>query len=434
MRKYFALIAITCLTSSLFVGCSGEEKVSSNGVTEITIPHYKVGQNVGAKFFVPQVERFNTLHADKYKINIEELPQDGYNDKIKQLAQQNKLPALVEAGDTDWINSYIIPNKKYYDLSDFISSNEHISNVVIEESLQYNTQEDGSVSTFPRTSSRPIGLFYNSTLYTPEKPIRDMSVDEFVQSLGDNKLAFITGENAWTTMLFYTSLIANEEGGVELLNSGAKDKITDFNNDIFINATTKLQEIAMSNGSSNMLGAAYADAANSFMSKNSAIIFNGSWMGSDFEQGSEDKWSNGFDGTQVVSDIYPGNVAIDTIQAIGWWIPDGLPEDELEVALAFLEFINTPEELEAYVLQEGGVLPNLEMSEAFKEKQKERVLINQLNSSVTSETHIVPTFEYIVHNSISQEEFGKLLPKLFDGSITPEEFCATLTEKAQSIE
>ncbi|ONI45581.1 hypothetical protein AN640_04395 [Candidatus Epulonipiscium fishelsonii] len=434
MRKYFALIAITCLTGGVFVGCSGEEETSSNGVKEITIPHYKIGQNVGAKFFLPQVERFNTLYAEKYKINIEELPQDGYNDKIKQLAQQNKLPALVEAGDLDWINSYIIPNKKYYDLSEFISSNEYLSDVVIKESLQYNTQEDGSVSTFPRTSTRPIGLFYNSTLYTPDKPIKDMSIDEFVQSLEDNKLAFMTGENAWTTMLFYTSLIANEEGGIDLLNSGIKNRITDFNNDVFINATTKLQEIAMRYGSSNMLGAVYADAANSFMSKNAAIIFNGSWMGGDFEQSSADKWSNGFDGTQVVSDIYPGDVAVDNVQAIGWWIPEGLPEDELEVALAFLEFINTPEELEAYVLQEGGVIPNLEMSEEFKEKQKELVLLNQLNSSVDSETNIVPAFEHVVHNSIAQEEFGKLLPKLFDGSITPEEFCATLTEKAQSIE
>ena len=34
---------------------------SAEGVVELTIPHYKAGENVGAVFFLPQVERFNKL-------------------------------------------------------------------------------------------------------------------------------------------------------------------------------------------------------------------------------------------------------------------------------------------------------------------------------------------------------------------------------------
>ncbi len=33
-----------------------------------------------------------------------------------------------------------------------------------------------------------MGLFYNSDLYKPEKAVHDMTVDEFIASLGDSKL------------------------------------------------------------------------------------------------------------------------------------------------------------------------------------------------------------------------------------------------------
>lgn len=64
---------------------------TNSGVVEVTIPSFKTGENVGAVFFEPQVERFNEKYAGKYKINLESVPQDSiFNDRIKQLAQRNK--------------------------------------------------------------------------------------------------------------------------------------------------------------------------------------------------------------------------------------------------------------------------------------------------------------------------------------------------------
>lgn len=39
-----------------------------------------------------------------------------------------------------------------------------------------------------------------------------MSMDEFMESLGDNKIAFQTAENGWTSALLLAALIGNEEG------------------------------------------------------------------------------------------------------------------------------------------------------------------------------------------------------------------------------
>lgn len=57
---------------------------TNSGVVEVTIPSFKTGENVGAVFFEPQVERFNEKYAGKYKINLESVPQDSiFNDRIK---------------------------------------------------------------------------------------------------------------------------------------------------------------------------------------------------------------------------------------------------------------------------------------------------------------------------------------------------------------
>ena len=65
-------------------------------------------------------------------------------------------------------------------------------------------------------------LFYKSSTYTPEKDIKDMTIEEFTESLGENKIAFQTAENGWYNTASPRSLIANEEGGVELLNENAR--------------------------------------------------------------------------------------------------------------------------------------------------------------------------------------------------------------------
>ena len=43
---------------------------------------------------------------------------------------------------------------------------------------------------------------------------------------------------------------------------------------------------------------------------------------------------------------------------------------------------------------------------------------------------IAPALADAVPGSIANQEFGKLLPKLIDGSLTAQEFCAELTKKA----
>ncbi len=404
---------------------------SSEGVVEVSIPSYKTGENVGAVFFEPQVERFNEKYEGQYKINLETVPQDGFGDRLKQLAQQNKLPVLVQGGDLDWILNVVIPNGLAWDMTDWLEESGLLERAV-QDSVDYNKDKgDGKIYTIPKMTVRPTGFYYNTAMWNPEEDLSSLTMDELVTLLGDQKIAFSTAENGWVSALFLTAFIANQEGGVELLQAGADEKITDFSDPIFVNAVASLQQLLQNNAASNSIGAAYADAANAFMSGQAAVIANGPWMSSEFNESNSANWSNGFDGANVKASLFPGNVGIENNRAFGeWWISASASEEEIELAKAFLEFISSPEELEAYLLAEGGDAPNIEYSEDFKEKQAETQVLADLAADTTEETVYVPCILDVIPNSVANTEFGKLLPSLANGTYTPEEFCDWMTQKS----
>jgi len=432
-KRSMALTMAAAMTLGLVV--SNGTLAKADDVVEIKFPTYLAGENVGAKFFLPEVERFNEKYEGKYKITVEEVPQASYADKIKQLAQQNKLPVLVHAPgsggiDTQWFKQVILANDMAYDLSDFAKENPDVAANWVDGSVDFCTV-DGKLICKPLSVIKPVGLFYNSSMYTSDKDIKDMSMDEFMESLGDNKIAFQT-ENGWTSALLLAALIGNEEGGADLLNNNTDEKLYDYTAEPFVNGVAKLQTLLENNASSNTIGAAYADAANAFMSKNASIICNGSWMSTEFDAGSSDKWSNDFNGDDVKATIYPGNIALTNERNYGeFWVSNNATDEEKEAAEAFLAFRDSQEEIEALILAEGGTAPKLTYTDDFKNKLKENRILSELSESMDENTKYVAPLGDIFPASVADTEFGKLLPKLADGTLTPEEFCQELTKKAE---
>lgn len=433
------------VTTVLLAGCgSNEETTSPEDVedtpsseqVEVTIPSYKTGQNVGAELFLGQVERFNEQYEGKYKLNIEEVPQDAYGEQIQQLAQQNDLPVIVHAPgsgslDNQWFEKVILENDLYHDVSDWLADNPEIENFMIEEFIEFNTTDDGELVSVPDYRVRSPFVYYNEDMYSPDEPIREMNLDQFSDSLGDNKIAFMTGENAWTTGLFWSAIIANEPGGTELLQGQDPGQLVDLMNPIIVSSIEKLKDFMIDHGSSNTVGAIYADAANSFMSKGSALIFNGPWMVGEFEGESSDKWSNDFNGSDVRADYFPGNIGLQNYQAYGDWIPATATDEEKELAEEWFSFLYTPEEMEIALITEGGQTPNFDPSEDYLEKLAENQILSDIQEATTEATTFVPNVLDLLPSSVADSELAKFLPQLLNEQLTVEEFLQELTTKAE---
>lgn len=455
--KRFKIVSMLCLTMALgLTGCgsnneggnasgtpssSGEstDKPAETAVQEkvvLKIPHYKSGQNVGAKFFLPQVERFNTKYADKYEIQIEEVPNDDYNDKIKLLWQQKELPALIEKGANELVET-LIEKDEIYDLKPFLDSKPELKATLIEDSVAFNTR-NGKIYTMPSSVVRPIGLFYNKEMFADAgitKPIAQMNFEEFDQALqalndkGITPLSLMTGENAWTTMLLASAFMANEPGAEEVLKSNRADKEFDYTSQMWVKAFGEVQKWLKEYTTDNALGASYADSANNFLNEKTAIIANGTWMVGDFSDTT--KAPEGFDKKVGVS-LYPGGIGLATTAEYSWWIPKGLKQEETEAALAFIEFIRSPEEIEAYMVAEGGQAPNIQTSAEFTSKLNP--ILAEMNRSVTSDLKMIAqSMADVWPDQISSKEFSGYLPLLVQDKMTPEQFAEHLTKKAQQF-
>lgn len=426
-KRMVSTLMAAAIVATGIVGYAVPAQAEGEPVT-VTIPSYRTGEDVGAKFFLPQVERFNEKYEGKYKIIVEESPSNTHTDRIKQLAMQDELPALFQVADSKWVEDYLIANEKLYDLSSFIEERPEMQKLFIQDSVDFCTK-DGKVVALPLTVLKPTGLYYNSDLFAPSKPITEMSWDEFATELGENKIAYQTAEGGWTINLMLTAILGGIEGGPELLKAGVQEKITDFNTPEMIEAFTVLQKSFQSNGWENAIGAAYPDAANTFYSNQTAVLPDGTWIIDKIYDDTD--WANGFDGTKVVGDYFPGNVAIANPCVYDWMIPAGLPEEELELALAFFEFMCTPEEIEAYILAEGGSAPNLEYSENFTEELAKNSLLNDFATKAKADTTYVPYFHDAISQSLFTGDFTNLMTYLYNGDWTPEQFCEELTNAAQ---
>lgn len=404
-------------------------------VTTITIPSYMVGENAGAVYFEPAVKRFNEQNAGVYQIVLEEISEDEYFPQLSMLARTGNLPLIVSGAPSttaDFVNTVLVPQNLYYPMNDFLAEHKTINDLCLDSSMAFSTLDSGDVIGVPAVYTPTVGLFYNTDLFTPSKKIADMTIDELIAEMGDNKFAFQTVDNAWTSMLLLSALIANEEGGKELLTEYDGQKLYDYNQPCLINAVTKLKAIWADHAAPNSLGAAYADAANAFMSNQAAVICNGPWMNGEFTADAATKWSNNFNGASVHGDVYPGNVALASTAAYGRWIVTNnyKSEAELNCALAFIEFLYSQEELETFMLIEGGQCPKMTYSAGFLSKLNESSLLSEQSAAVTADTVIVPNVATIMPASVAEQVFAADLVQLVNGVMTPEQFCNDLTVKA----
>lgn len=157
----------------------------SKELVSVTIPSYMVGENAGATYFEPAVERFNAKYEGTYQIVLEEVTEADYFQQMSMLAQTGNLPLIIAGAPSDtanFVNTVLVPQKLYYPMNDFLNSHAEIKNLCLDSSVSFSTQENGDIIGVLAVYVPTVGLFYNDELFQPSKAIGEMNVDELSAS------------------------------------------------------------------------------------------------------------------------------------------------------------------------------------------------------------------------------------------------------------
>lgn len=423
-------------TTSGNAGTSAGSSAAGTGepkeAVKIIFPHYSTGSDTGAEFNRTGMQLFNEKYKGKYELIMEEIPgNEAYYEKVKLLAATDQLPPLFEPSDPNFTET-LIKNNKTVDLKPYIDNNPEWKNALLEQSVEYNTA-DGKIVMNPTFGDVYIGILYNKELFAeagidgfPQTWDDMFAACETFQARGLACFAMNTGENAFTTGLLLSAILAVTPEGQQFMRTKYP---TDFDQPFFAEAAATVARL-FAYSTADAVGANYAMASNNFTSGNAAMIATGPWVLASFQdpkvapEGFIDKVGIG---------LFPNQVAISLEGSYyGWGVGNNHEQEVIDGAVAWLEFLATPDMMRRATVAFGTIVPGLELTPEYEEQLA--VPIVELNRQVSDVRTVISWFSLQWDNVVVNEMLAKELPLLALNQITPEQFGIRLAEAARKAE
>lgn len=395
----------------------GSEKTGE--IVEINFPTTWVGVSSNADWFNNRLAAFNDEYGDRIKVVVEEIAGDqAYVDKMKVLYTSNSLPDVIATGGYNLIDSM---KDQLVDLSDYVDDEWKAS--MDEVTWEVNSR-DGKIYGIPY-AKQVMGYFYNKELFAEagiEGPAKTW--DEFFEQCdklleaGIAPISMDTADSGWLTSLLLGAMVAQNDTGEEFMNTTLP---TDYNTEEFIQASTMIQELFEKYTTSDATGGKYENGASNFFMEETAIIANGPWMISDFNDSS--MVDEGF-ADKIAAAKFPGGVMYNSGK-IGFHI-GSKSEEKIEASLEFIKFL-TSEESQQLLLEMTGDIPaniNVTSDEVFP-------LVNDVIQLGNESERSINDFQSLWYANVV-DEISVQYPLLALGDISPKEFAAVLTETAKN--
>jgi len=445
LKKALSMVLAALMMLALFVGC-GTPAASPSPVTSPTdtpsatpaptpTPAQEVnlrwlsalvGEATEAQWFSTTVDQFNADHAGSIKINIDGVAGEAVNDKLKTDAAGNTMPDLFTLNADAARFSLIADSGRAVDLMPYMQANPDLWAGVDKDSAAAYTDSQGHLLGLPYTKSY-IGIYYNKALFDaagvtsfPSTWADFITACDKIKASGVAPIAFMTGENSWTTMLMLSHLIGTEAGGVEWLKS-TPDTVN-FNDPAFVSAVTMLQTLMENYSTPDAIGATYAVAASSFDNGQAAMIANGPWMAADFSN--PDVSMAGL-ADNVVYALAPGGGVIQTENiAFGIGSKDKASAD---AAFEVLKYMMSPDVYSQYLNITGGS-PTFAVDQSLLQLDP---IIGAFQPQAIASTLRYGEFANCVKQACI-DALGQLLPDLAAGTMTPQQFAAQMQSISDS--
>jgi raffinose/stachyose/melibiose transport system substrate-binding protein len=439
-KKLIALISSALLGMGTLTGCGNGNDASSKVETtsqttetsttetttapvaevELTFPCIWVGTDSKAEVFGKMVTDFNAEYEGKYQINIEEQTDyDAYEDKIRTLNSAGKAPDLFTVKNFGDIKMFAEAGN-LMDLTDFLQGNEMSDRFIT--GVLYDSMTYDKLYAMPYENA-VIPVIYNQKLLDgagvtsiPTSFDELWSVCDKLKENGVFPMGQMTGDNAWTSMLWYSYAVA-ACGGSEVYNRGLKDPA-------FVQAAEILKKM-YEYTSSDAIGADATVVNGHFFNERAAIYTNGTWiLGRIKTEGVAGLYDNLTISAGLSNGGENGGAYLNAVQA---YICAGKQTDPAkeEAVKAFFKFITETDKVVELANSSGSLFAvNVDSTQITNELQAE-IVKQSAEASFT-----IRNFSAAMPTAVTNA-FPAALEELVLDEITPEEFVATLQKAEQ---
>ncbi len=243
--------------------------------SEVTLnfPCIWVGTDSKAAVFGEMVAAFNDEYAGRAKVVIEEQTDyQAYRDKIRTMISAGEAPDLFSVDGTFKLAD-LAASGKLMDFAPYLVGTDW--GATYTEGALSDATLDGAIYAIPFESA-VFGIYYNSELlanagYTefPKTYDEMFAMADALKAQGVIAFPLMTGENAWTSMLWYSQILL-AIGGPDVYKNGLDDPA-------FVQAADVLKKM-FDYTSSDAVGAGAAVVNGHFLNFEAAVYTNGPWF------------------------------------------------------------------------------------------------------------------------------------------------------------
>lgn len=410
MKRNLALALALLMVLSAFAAlpAAADDKVT------LTWPCIWVGTDSKAPAVKEIVDKFNADHAGKIEVVIEESSDyQAYRDKLRTLISAGSAPDIFTV-DSDIAT--ILASDKLADLTPYMDD-------AWKATFQAGTLDNGVIDGKQKALPFEMALtpvFYNTKLLKQAGwEVLPETFDELIQCAKDLKAAGIapfsqmTGENAWTTMLWYSQL---------LVACGGPDIMKNPDDPAWVQAAELLKQL-FEYTTPDAVGAGASVSGGHYLAGETAIFMNGPWY---IGRLSKDGVAGLYDDTQMAAGPTIGGGkgekgyyigAVQAFLAVG---NSGDPK-KVEAAVEFYKVLTSPENVSKISDTSGALffVQGAEISERLRRK-----MLDDLSVA----PYVVNHLQYASPAAVVSE-FPQAVSALVLGDCTAQEFVDMLNAK-----
>ena len=417
MKKTIALL----LTLVMVFGLAASLPAYADDEIVINFPSIWVGTDSKAAYMAKLVEDFNAENAGAIKVVVEEQTDyQAYRDKIRTTITTGSAPDLCILDTTFDIKAYA-ESGKFMDLTPYLNDGWGAN---FTDGAFDAWSVDGKVSILPFESAVFTPIYNTKLLAQCGWDHFPATYDEFFQfckdakAAGLNAMGQMAGDNAWSSMLWY-SLLVEAIGGKDVYADG-------LDNPAFVKAAEALKEM-YAYTFDGAVSATAGDVNGHFLNRDTVVYLNGPWWIANFY-----KEDNAVDGVLLADDCevalnpsFEGglgeNGLVTTVQGFLAAAKQDDPAKEAAV-VKFLQYITDPAKVKELALSSGSMffLKNTQPEDASEIAQKVYDIYNNRSYAVI---HVDGAFP-----PAFTAEFPSALAALINGEVDAQGFVDQLQE------